>query len=1670
MNYYLRKQKGQLKKGYCHNRRWRSVVSILAAIVLLCALFAPVLPTAAMDTDIVGEDTGETETGVLSASAESSSTTPVSGFMLWLHTYWDESVNPVKVAGYDAGVDGWEWGTEDSENALSDVLQITGTDFYLIPVSYFVSAYGDYGYIFNENKPGDCPFRYKPDAADETLNHLMHADYVQVGDTWYVQIEDSGTYRNPGNPRSNIYFTGVKREELQAVSNFRFWPYNNGSLIGQSEISTALQVVDTSYYLIPVSELESRLSGDYTFDKTECPFQYTPNASDGKANKTDAVYVQVDGVWYLRVQDTGYGANYGAPPRCNIFYTYVKPLEVIKSTISHPNTVINLFDYWLTEQKAADVKVDYPDDGINHGHALKFRYDGNKVTNVWNQWTKSEKVYQSIVANTLKDDYPVLSDTISPGESLAYLFDPTKDVLVDDISYKESHRNVSGLLQIDPDGYYCYDSGKNFAEYKEDTNSFALYNQPGVLPGGAAKTDGQFFPFNSMEEVAEVTSIDPKINHYLGLTLSTRFIQQYDGHTNSSRNTETTFEFAGDDDVWIFIDGVLAADLGGIHDAARVKINFATGKVTINNDKFEQSTTLREAFEKAGALTTVQWDEDEKTFANNTIHTLRFFYLERGNTDSNLYLKYNLTEIPVTSIFKVDQYSKEVEGAGFAVYAADDSWQYLLDSQTDEEDKRYISLESVDYTVDEETGVISINDGEGEGSTITPRYTGVTNAAGEMIFMDEDGVPYSLKELQDEFGGDHFILREIRVPAGYRLVTHEIPLYIQNNLLLCGNTYASGVWSATTELVTATDTIYLSKGAGRSGLTEQRYYNDDHTVNGALFAVVLKYIGDAGGDQEDENNWAPVYGSDMKGYTVVDVSQYDTFKEAVIDTAKKAQEFGDVTFSISSSGSMQVELTNLPRNIQTYYHMLEQNGGDTSEAQYAIGYYWTNESDLNQATVENTFRVIDTKGLITTTEGKVEIYDGFDRAFGAAIRVPNLINRLFAQKLDEDGNLVNGAGFALYQVEETEGTIYYITEGNTLIELDPKMGDEAAGGKARIKGEDTLGEYTIDSGTGTIKVTIGGKTEVISPAKNADGEVMIGTTEDNKIAGEQGTCDFANLCDGAYYLREIAAPAGYEINDTEVMVLVTDDAVYANAGTADDGVSVARGPGYVVSTLAQFASEGDIDNTLSWVYERLLVSGVSASFQDVYTAFDEDGNPGREWGYLKARNDPNLTVNEQDALTVHLKYDTSKVANTLFNYTRNDDWYEKNGIDTSDVTRRLYTSVGWSYYLSYQDTEYGTEEAAKNGAGYTDLSRYGDISNLFSRSTYVQMTDKRIPGNLEISKKVTKEEGTDTPPPDQEFTFSVNLFKTLTDGGGNPVKIPLTEEYGYVVYEKDETGRRSIVTDESGNPVRGTIKNGSTISLKNGQTAVIEDIPAGTDYTVTEAVYDRYEVTAVRDEGKPQTASADTGHKEVSGRTVSGRLYWRVDENGILDNTSTVAYTNIYEPYRTALKITKQDAADGTLLNGVVFELEKLDDEGNAAASFGTDGKKTETTGEIVEDSGAAISGTAMFTALEDGFYRLTEVKAADGYYLLKDSIIIEINQEEKKYTVDGVEGDLTGENDIIELTVKNQKALVMPNTGGNGHSAPMYLIVGGLVLIMAAFLTCVYVTYGKEGKKKMGT
>ncbi len=770
--------------------------------------------------------------------------------------------------------------------------------------------------------------------------------------------------------------------------------------------------------------------------------------------------------------------------------------------ISPLGTTIHLFDYWIETQTADDSTPDpsasFLSKGINNGHALLFgKGMGGNENNIgeWNKWTKSDEPYQGIVKPRLGDDgYPQLNlsnpldtdlTTKDGNQSLAYLFDP--DIQV---GGKASYPNVKGLLQVDEDGYYYYDSDENYAVYYQADNSFVLYDHPGVKNNGGGENRGNFFPFNAATAdpvtglMNPAGSEDASINHYFGVHMSTRFIQLNGGKIGED---SVIYEFSGDDDVWVFIDGVLVADLGGIHDAASVNIDFSTGKITINGT--EQGKTL-------GALL----NTGSNTLADNTRHTLDFFYLERGNVDSHMMLKYNLVTQPESSLIKIDQLGDPVPGAKFSLYAAD--------------------------------------------NLSTAIATGTTDREGRFIFLDPaDSTPLTIQELYDLYGKqtNNLIVKEIHTPAGYRTID-QVELYfcesIRGEVLLLSNSiWDKGAYAMPKVTVAASGSIKLLE-------TETQEEEAISLENDPLmFAVVYQ--------KQGEDDWRPVYGDPIHGWHVEPDSNWDSVLRAA-----KANPY---VFQLTSGGSYQVTIENLPGDIETYYHIC----GDADKAQYTVAYYYTKAENLDEAKKENTWRI--------DSQNKDH---PLTRIFSMDLYITNIKNRLLVQKVDQAEKPLAGATFALYKDED-------VTVENGAVTI-----------KAGAEAYDTL------------------QTEGAGGSLGLEGGGLFPTQD--KV-----------LEKGEYYLVETGAPTGYKPNPAVVHIIVDDTGVYADAGQPGDGISVLRGVGSVIKSMVQFAAEDDVDATLQDIKAALATSVTWNETSEQFTVSDKGidwGSEGQDILHLQYDN------------------------------------------------------------------------------------------------------------------------------------------------------------------------------------------------------------------------------------------------------------------------------------------------------------------------------------------------------------------------------------------------------------------------------------------------------------------
>lgn len=669
-------------------------------------------------------------------------------------------------------------------------------------------------------------------------------------------------------------------------------------------------------------------------------------------------------------------------------------------TVNPTGTTVNLFDYWVVNgdnDSSKNINNDNKNDntGINKDHQLKF--NGGAGSGI-NKWTGKSVIggfgRLSFVKNTLVKGYPSINAGTYTSynthgtykdESLDYLFNNDSQANGKQDG-KAVHNNVQGLFQL-KDGYYVYDSygsDGNYAVYNFTTNSFDVYDKAGVYKDSVSDANrGQFFPFDSADKVFEerngrlspigiTDGTNDKLNHHFGMSMTTEFVQPAGGKTTD--NNDMVFKFSGDDDVWVYIDGVLVGDLGGIHEKATLDINFATGVVRVGHidgangsPKYFPDTTIKAMFKAAGADTT---NFRDNTFCDSTKHTLSFFYLERGAGASNMSLKFNLTTLPSSEVAKVDQNGEAVQGAEFALYQSDANWN-----------------------------------AQGE-----PIAQGTTDANGQLVLLKSDGSVLSFDSQHAE-KHDYFVLKEVSLPKGYRSSLTSSTTATPGELHLQYKAAASGtggVVVAPQTTVTTADgkswtgsRMWLNGGylAAKETISLDKDTQDNKgnaISSGTTFAVVLKLTG-ASEDHTSEDAWTAVTGNPLNGYKLCSA-------HGIAGAVEAARSADTSVFGVNTKGDYEVTVRSLPGDIETYAAMLQDE--DKSKAEYTVAVYHTTASSLAEATIGNTSMVK---------------YQTINRQFSTVIHLTNVQNRLFVQKVDDLGKPVNGATFELYKAEDVTG-------------------------------------------------------------------------------------------------------------------------------------------------------------------------------------------------------------------------------------------------------------------------------------------------------------------------------------------------------------------------------------------------------------------------------------------------------------------------------------------------------------------------------------------------------------------------------------------------------------------------------------------------------------------------
>lgn len=310
---------------------------------------------------------------------------------------------------------------------------------------------------------------------------------------------------------------------------------------------------------------------------------------------------------------------------------------------------------------------------------------------------------KGLISTGLTDNYPTV---LSNNNSLSALFSgstPANHLFLQSI-YNES-------------GYFEYDSTQNFAHLNDDGN-FTVYDQIGAIIGKDehknTREHGQFMPYNDISgekgyavdssgnvitnrtnvNASELSDLDARkdeplyligdnrigvkgeeggVDYYFGMELEASFTQTASGL--DAWGHDIIFEFSGDDDFWLYVDGELIIDLGGVHSAQTGSVNFRTGVITSSNGNSTLYETFKKHYEDRGMSASEVTEKLNELFEQKTVngqsvyvfkdysnHTMRMFYMERGAGASNLHMRFNLAAVKPGTV----ELSKKLSGTDSA--------------------------------------------------------------------------------------------------------------------------------------------------------------------------------------------------------------------------------------------------------------------------------------------------------------------------------------------------------------------------------------------------------------------------------------------------------------------------------------------------------------------------------------------------------------------------------------------------------------------------------------------------------------------------------------------------------------------------------------------------------------------------------------------------------------------------------------------------------------------------------------------------------------------------------------------------------------------------------------------------------------------------------------------
>ena len=1219
-------------------------------------------------------------------------------------------------------------------------------------------------------------------------------------------------------------------------------------------------------------------------------------------------------------------------------------------------------------------------------------------------------------------------------------------------------------------GYFQYDSTQNYATLIQADgtlgSNFTVYDQIGAFNGdnsGPTRQHGQFMPYNVISQekgyavlangdtltnqtdvlAQELPDTDPRkgeplyligntgsiysnsnpngeSDYFFGMEMQAGFTQTASGLDDWGH--DIIFEFSGDDDFWLYVDGELVIDLGGEHAAQVGTVNFRTGEITSSNgnstlyDTFKANYTARgmsaeEISEKLDTIFTLN-EKGNYVFKDYTNHTMKMFYMERGAGASNLKMRFNLASVKPGTV----ELSKKLSGADSPsnklieypyqiwyttpIYKTDASGAYVLDADGNKQIDGYTAGQLMEQGA--------------AGDAVRVVYKGTNTLVPFRESLTIDGVTYK----------NVFLLK----PGETAVIMFPEDTY-QYEIIECG---------------IDTD-IYESVSVNGDEISGQLYNNTDKGSNAEEGEARLDF-GIAYASTTDRPSVEYTNRVDPDAMRTLSFTKkvYDPYGNLITDAAVLAEIEQTFSFRLYLGNEFTSESAIPLANMYSYY--VKDAGGnyckwDPTEQKFV---------SLGITNYEGTGGLKEYLDTLTAAEKESIVF---------TTSMNGSISNIPAGYTVEVRDLIVGTK---YKVEERD---WEIPKGFTRRAADGYVRTDLEGSYIYYTDEatETYTKKLLDnSGTTAEAISDSIKSKTESPTIEIRNQEHWGLTVE-KVWTD---ADFMQSHDDIYFAVYIDRGGTLELYpgtvrclaspETDIYYIFEDLYDPANSGYTLNfsdfvvrEVTLAKADGY---DLVADTDTGEVKVKASSAEDSTAQSVTADTGSVTITPIEDggaltiggtpvDGEHQEDYGYTVS-----YRIGTSTGLNDKIRTDTvtnSRPGVEIYKTDMNGNAlggavFQLTDADGENVAAATYTSRSADGYVTTaylsQGTYTLTETTAPTGyvgIGAVTITIGADDSVSVSDKTLCELVTEGLDNGMTaritvknrqhaLQIKKTNTEGIAL----ENVTF--DLYRQVTESSGS-----VRKDYQPI------SGYSGLVTNSEGLLCRKTTAEDGTVTLT---TLSMSDFTAGITYYLTEtATVEGYDMLKA---DVCFTVNSDGTVKLIN--TGATANLTSVTEEEVVTYTLTILNGKIKK-----VSFMKVDIANiSHALSGAEFDLYKV-----------TAGEREETpyiSGMVSDDDGMLTSGGAVVFNLPLGTYHLVETKAPAGYNLKASAVTITVTEDGVTYIDDetGIDenGDGKSEQDgVTTLKIVNSSGYELPSTGGIG--AERFTVAGLLLIALAVTL-----------------